>query len=264
MPVSEEKVLKAIKRHEYTTKESVLSAVEKKMQKYMTSVDVNPQYLQTYYALLVTLLAAFSKRIEASVLFDELPAYWTYGIDYQYDEFSLNIEHIKEYYLDDNEEYRSSINDAIYKLVVLKPTSFTVDQYSKFYAVGTGTVRQWIRRGKIRTAYKEGGEWKIPELSPPPSRGYESAQYKWLQGLDNLPDEYAFLADYVLATLYQDRKDKTKYHVLLVAKETFASHNQGSVSSSKNKELLLDAHDREKLELFMIAHPQIKYCGLVI
>ena len=124
-----------------------------------------------------------------------------------------------------------------------------------------GTVRQWIRRGKIRTAYKEGKEWKIPELSPPPSRGYEGAQYKWIYGLDNLPEEYSFLADYVIATFYQDMKDKSKYHVLLVSKETFTSKNPGNVAPTKNQELLLDAKEREKLELFMIAHPQIKYCG---
>ena len=47
--------------------------------------------------------------------------------------------------------------------------------------------------------------------------------------------------------------------MLLVSKETFVGTDKG-----KNKELLLDAKDREKLELFMIAHPQIKYCGTLI
>lgn len=264
MPISEEKVLKAIKSHEHTTKESALKAVKKKMERYMAEADEKPQYPKTYYALMVTLLAAFYEKIKEAVLFEELPDYWIYGFDYQYDEFSLNLEHIKIYNLDEDDEFRSSRLDAVYKLVVIRPASFTVDQYAKFYDVGQGTVRQWIRRGKIRTAYKEGNEWKIPELSPPPSRGYESAQYKWLYGLDNLPEEYAFLADYVIATLYQDIKDKTKYHVLLVSKETFTSDSPGDVAKTKNKELLLDAKEREKLELFMISHPQIKYCGLVI
>lgn len=264
MSASEEKVLEAIRRHECTTKEDVLKKVKKKMEKYMTAAEEEPKYPKSYYALMVTLLAAFYDKIANSVLFEELPNYWIYGFDYQYDEFSLNLEHIKEYKQDEDFEYRSSRLDAVYKLVVIRPASFSVDQYAKFYDVGQGTVRQWIRRGKIRTAYKEGNEWKIPELSPPPSRGYEGAQYKWLYGLDNLPDEYAFLADYVIATFYQDMKDKTKYHILLVSRETFTSENPGDVGKTKNKELLLDAQEREKLELFMISHPQIKYCGLVI
>lgn len=88
--------------------------------------------------------------------------------------------------------------------------------------------------------------------------------YQWINGVDNLPQEYEYLADYVLATFRQDRKDKSKYHVYLVSKETFASDNPGDVAMRKNKELVLNTNDREKLELFMISHPQIKYCGNMI
>ena len=50
--------------------------------------------------------------------------------------------------------------------------------------------------------------------------------------------------------------------MLFVAKETF--YGDDLSGNDKNKELVLDAKEREKLELFMIAHPQIKYCGIVI
>lgn len=153
----------------------------------------------------------------------------------------------------------SSHLDAVYKLISINPNSFSVNEYAQFYKVEQGTVRQWIRRGKIRTAYKEGSEWKIPELTPPPSRGYEGAQYKWIKGVDNLPEEYDYLKNYVIATFYQDIADKSKYYVLFVSRETFIGN-----TVKNNKELLLDAKEREKLELFMIGHPQIKYCGWVI
>ena len=256
--------LEVIRERECTTKAAALKRLKKKIDRYGEEADTNPKYPKTYYALMIVLLNMFYEKIDKAVLFEELPDYWTYGFTFEYDEFSLNLEHIKEYKLDEDNEYRSSRYDAVYKLVTIRPTSFTVDQYAKFYQVEQGTVRQWIRRGKIRTAYKEGSEWKIPELSPPPSRGYEGAQYKWIYGIDNLPEEYNYLSDYVIATFYQDIKDKSKYHVLLVSKETFVSENPGDVASTKNREMLLDAKEREKLELFMISHPQIKYCGLVI
>lgn len=264
MPTSEKEIIEAIRRNECITKEAVLRKLSKKIKKYMSEAEENPKYPKTYYALMVMFLAAFEEKIQNSVLFDNLPDYWVYELEYQYDEFSLNIEHYKEYKLEEDGGFRTGKLDAVYKLISLRPDSFSVEQYAKFYEVEQGTVRQWIRRGKIRTAYKEGSEWKIPQLSPPPSRGYEGAQYKWLNGIDNLPEEYAFLADYVIATFYQDMKDKTKYHVLFVSKETFISDHPEDVSKTKNKELLLSAPEREKLELFMIAHPQIKYCGLVI
>lgn len=255
--------------HEYlrdqmpTTKAAILKKLHKKIEKYAAKVEtaVPEKEQDSYTVLLVAMMMAFAERIEKAVLFEELQDSWVYGLDINYDEFSLNIEHVREVSLNDDREYCSHITDAAYKLVIFNPQMLTVEKYCQLYNAEQGTVRQWIRRGKIRTACKVGNEWKIPILTPLPSRGYEPAQYKWLNGIDaeGLPDEYQFLSDYVLATFYQDSKEKTKFHVLLVSKETFVGTDKG-----KNKELLLDAKDREKLELFMIAHPQIKYCGTLI
>ncbi|OQB53191.1 MAG: hypothetical protein BWX97_00822 [Firmicutes bacterium ADurb.Bin146] len=259
LKLTEEEKLEYLKKIECTTKEDLLKKIEKKIKRYEKEADENLKYPKQYYALMIVTLTAFYEKVKVSVLFDSLPDYWAYYLEYGYDEFSVNLYHMSSFEVDEDMAIRKSKVDAIYKLIVVKPISFTVEQYSKIYEVEQGTVRQWIRRGKLRTAFKAGTEWKIPELTPPPSRGYEGAQYKWINGVDNLPDEYQFLNDYVIATFYQDQKDRSKYHVLLVAKEAFFDENY-----SKNKELLLDAKEREKLELFMIAHPQIKYCGLVI
>ena len=257
-------ILEAIKENECTTKEAALKRLEKKIVHYVREAKENSMHPEQYYALMLIHLELFYKKIQNAVLFEKLPNYWIYDFSYAYDCFSLNLEHINEYKVTDNKEYHSSRCDATYSLVALHPTSLTVDQYARLYEVEQGTVRQWIRRGKIRTAYKEGKEWRIPKLSPPPQKSYEVAQYKWINGVDNLPQEYGYLADYVLATFRQDRKDKSKYHVYLVSKETFASDNPGDVAMRKNKELVLNTNEREKLELFMISHPQIKYCGHMI
>lgn len=259
LALTEEEKLEYLRKIECTTQEDLLKEIEKKIRRYERKSDKNPYFHQKYYSLLIVTLHAFYKKVKNSVLFDQLPDYWAYYFEYNYDEFSVNMYHMDSFEVDEDMVIRKSKVDAIYKLITLSPMSFTVEQYSKLYEVAQGTVRQWIRRGKLRTAYKEGTEWKIPELTPPPSRGYESAQYKWINGIDNLPNEYEYLQKYVIATFYQDQKDRTKYHVLFVSKEAFAYNDL-----SKNKELILDAKEREKLELFMISHPQIKYCGLVI
>ena len=91
-------------------------------------------------------------------------------------------------------------------------------------------------------------------LTVPPSRGYEGAQYIWQELADDIPEEYQYLNNFKLATFYQDRSDREKYHVLLVAKET-----TGHEDLSANRELILDAKEREKLELFMISRPEIRF-----
>ena len=66
--------------------------------------------------------------------------------------------HMTQFEVDEDEEIRNRKIDAAYKLISVKPKSFSVEDYAKFYKVEQGTVRQWIRRGKLRTAYKVGTE----------------------------------------------------------------------------------------------------------
>lgn len=259
LKLTDEEKLEYLRKIECTTQEDLLKRIERKIKKYEKEADENKHYPQKYFALMIVTLSAFYEKVKQSVLFDRLPDYWAYFLEYSYDEFSVNMYHMTAFEVDEDMAIRENHVDAIYKLITIHPMAFTVEQYSQLYDVGQGTVRQWIRRGKLRTAFKEGTEWKIPELTPPPSRGYEGAQYKWINGVENLPEEYQYLSEYVIATFYQDQKDRSKYHVLFVSKEAFMYNDM-----SKNKEILLDAKEREKLELFMIAHPQIKYCGLVI
>ena len=256
---SEEERLSLFKKNENVTKEDVLSRIKQKQNRYKEKIKQNGPHPVEYYSLLYVILEAFYKKVYDAVLFETLPDYWAYYLDYSYDEFSLSLCHVFSYEIDNDGDILWTKVDAAYKLISIRPKSFSPEEYSQFYNVEQGTIRQWIRRGKIRTAYKEGKGWKIPELTPPPAKGYESAQYSWTDKIQDIPKEYEFLNVYVLATFYQDQTKKNIYHVLFVSKETFENNN-----TDKNKELLLTAQEREKLELFMISHPQIKYCGKII
>ena len=50
-------------------------------------------------------------------------------------------------------------------------------------------VRQWIRRGKLRSAVKAGSEWRIPELSEIIGRGYRRGTFHWDDKLSDVPEE---------------------------------------------------------------------------
>ena len=264
MKITKDKLVQLIKEQNNTSKADVIASIDRKREHYLDEMRTTPIYPQNYYQIVLLFLDVFYEKVKGSILFDVLPDRWIYELRYEYDEFSLNIVHIKEYKLDDNLRFKSMRIDETYKLISVNPKGLSVANYAEIYGVGEGTVRQWIRRGKIRTAYKKGKEWVIPALSLPPSRGYESAQYKWSADIEDLTEEYAFLADYVLATFYRDPMDKGKYRVLLVSKETITSDEPGKAAAEKNTELLLDAKSREKLELFLISHPYVRYCGVRI
>ena len=111
-------------------------------------------------------------------------------------------------------------------------------------------VRQWIRRGKIRNAKKRGREWLIPELTELPGRGYQSGVYEWYEYLEDLPEEYEFLRKYTVVIINQNRENKKVYEV------TYAA---GGVRPEKKE---YSEKERERLELFLISHPQIHFIGL--
>mgnify|MGYP002802694782 FL=1 len=138
----------------------------------------------------------------------------------------------------------------ILPLIIIPAKNLTVEEYANMYGVGVGTVRQWIRRGKIRNAKKRGREWLIPELTELPGRGYQSGVYEWYEYLEDLPEEYEFLRKYTVVIINQNRENKKVYEV------TYAA---GGVRPEKKE---YSEKERERLELFLISHPQIHFIGL--
>lgn len=238
------------------TKEAVIESIDRRIANYAEDAKNDHKTPSAFYTMMDTMLQTFKSRIERAVLFEELPDWWVYDYDLDYDQFVLYMEHIECILFDEEAVHDQGWKvDAHYPLVGFSFKTLTASEYAQLYGVGDGTVRQWIRRGKLRTASKIGNEWRIPVLTMPPGRGYDGAQYKWDEEMEDLPDEYAYLNDYKLATFFPDQDDKDKFHVILVSKKTVSCED-----TSENLKLTLDAKEREKLELIMIARPEIRYC----
>ena len=127
----------------------------------------------------------------------------------------------------------------------------SVDEYAKLYEVEQVTVRQWIRRCKLRTVEKAGKEWRISELTDVPKRGFEPAQYRWRAELTDLPVGFEFLNDYIMATLVKsDSGDAFK--VLFT---------DGTGVQSKTRAMELTNEEREKLESYFIANHDVSYAS---
>ncbi len=89
----------------------------------------------------------------------------------------------------------------------------------------------------------------IPELTELPKRGYQSATYFYNGCLDNLPDEFTFLQGYTAVLINASQTQQGMYDVIVAA----GGKNGGSEMHT------LDTKTREKLELFLIAHPDVHY-----
>lgn len=206
-----------------------------------------------YYYTLIELLKRFYSELDNLVLMETLEEFWGYDCDVTYLGVQLNLVH---YYCSEevDELNESSIHcDEVYTLFRVDSKLLTVEEYANRYGVEEVTVRQWIRRGKIRTAIKCGNEWRIPELTDIPPRGWRNATYYWDKELV-LDCEYAYLNDYNALTIIQDEHDKSKYELTIFKRNT----------SLPPKRLVLDVKEKEKFELFCISNPDIHYLEMVM
>lgn len=235
------------KRHA-TTKEEIIERVKRDYKMVMENSKKDSLHSAAYYQKLDELYCQFINKIEDTILFTELEDgwYYNYGIDYSGAE--LWVIHA-DIWGEDEEGNLDYKNDQDFTLIRVKTKMLTVDKYAEVYGVEKGTIRQWIRRGKLRNAVKYGNEWKIPELTDPPRRGYSSASYRWTEELEDLPEEYAFLNQFDLVMFTQSEEDKSIFEI------AFCNMKRGLASKS----IECDAKQREKIEMFMIAHPQISY-----
>lgn len=229
-----------------TTKNDILCKVDWVTNDWRQKSQTDTKHTAAFYGVILDLLDRFSDAIQKAKIFDA-PDWWVYAFNIDSKGITLCLEHYNGYTAYDGENVTPGLMDETFELLKVKSKRLTVEEYAKSYEVEQGTVRQWIRRGKIRTAMKVGNEWRIPELTEPPRRGYFFGQYKWTEHLSDLPEEYAFLDDYSFATFTQENTDHTAFSVFF------------SSDAGEGKLLKCGAKEKEKLELFMISHPLIEF-----
>jgi len=237
------------------TKERLIKRILDDKKVIETRSHTDPIHSGAFYHAVLSLIDEFHQTIENTILPKELEENWVYEIGYNYEGIKLFLVHNdkREYYDEkSNREYDFSFTDQDFTLVIVKAKYLTAEEYAKSRNVGVGTVRQWIRRGKLRTAKKFGNEWRISEISDPPQRGYQSASYTLPNDLYGVPEELKYLKGKNNVTIFRDPNQIDQYYVSLWEDGKEEEKYEG-------EPLIISAAEREKLELFLIGNPDIIY-----
>lgn len=226
-------------------KDDLIQNIEQACAKVMDKAKTDRRHSYAYYETFKKICESLKDKLNETILMECLEPDWSYGWDINYDgDASVYLIHT---------DRGAQIIDQEFVLIKIPTHMLSVEEFAKMHEIEVGTVRQWLRRSKLRTAKKQGGEWQIPEFVDIPGRGYSPANYSWNETLEGLPEEYLYLNKYNKVRIIQSDLDKKKYNV------TFYENWRVRSETLVTDRITLDTKAREKLELLLIAHPQIRY-----
>lgn len=229
------------------TKEDILGSLRLNILTDSWDYGGGREHTEAFRSIRKELAERFLHQIEKTKIFDAPDDYWTYSYEMSSTGMELLLEHCDGCSCNEDRIVTPDSFDETFVLVSVKTKLLSADEYAGRYGIESATVRQWIRRGKIRTAIKYGREWRIPELTDVPDRGYHMGQFKWEDDLADCPEEFSFLKKAQIVTLYQDDKSKGNYIV--------SYHDE----EGNSKHIICSSSEREKIERFLIENPQVKY-----
>lgn len=153
------------------------------------------------------------------------------------------------YYTDVSvEEEKIDFAEAQRHLLLREPAKLlTLEEFANIYSVEVNTVRQWIRRAKIKNAKKTADGWRISELtnvSPYKLQRDQYGLYEFAPTVQVLP-EYDFMKGYTHLQLYPGGRGKPRIIEL--------SSNDKKRDSREMKHV-----DAVKFEYYLISHSEIE------
>ena len=234
-----------------TNKQSVIATLDNASKNVMSEMRNNPQHTLQYYNALSFLLDKVIVEIASRNIFDA-PDGWFYSFEITNKNAAMYIRHVSEIQEDEDGNVVLDIDER-FRLINYPVGLLTVEQFASHSKIEAGTVRQWIRRGKLRNAIKVGGEWRIPEITDPPTRGFTPVRYYNNGQFFFLPKEIgaSFNQHPSVIDIYKSKEEKG-YIVLF-----------DYAPAILPQKLLTDA-EREKIELMLIGNPNITNSASVV
>ena len=234
-----------------TNKQSVIATLDNASKSVVSEMRNTPQHTLQYYNALSFLLDKVIVEIASRNIFDA-PDGWFYSFEVTNKNAALYIRHVSEIQEDEDGNVVFDIDER-FRLINYPVVLLTVEQFASRSKIEAGTVRQWIRRGKLRNAIKVGGEWRIPEITDPPTRGFTPVRYYNNGQFFFLPKEIgaSFNQHPSVIDIYKSKEEKG-YIVLF-----------DYAPAILPQKLLTDA-EREKLELMLIGNPNITNSASVV
>ncbi|MBE6034934.1 MAG: helix-turn-helix domain-containing protein [Clostridiales bacterium] len=241
--------MKGIKELEIFKKGNLLSKeeVQKSFDLYIDYLKNSDEgnFSKEKLSKILELCEKFKIKLDKCMLPRLIDDWWFYEYTLTTDGIELNLMYCQEIEIENGGNY-SMTSTQHSTMLSVKCDYFKVEEYANYYGVTTTTVRQWIRRGKLRSAKKNGRDWIIPSIADKPKRGFESVSYNWEQLPEKILSEFPILKNYESIYIFQDEEDKSRFNCIL-----------GCLTSDNRFRVSITNQEREKLELALISLDEV-------
>lgn len=253
-----EDLLEAFNGTALRTQEDLVMSLEEVIRKIKEESRTDLDHTSAFYRVYQKLVEQFRDEILGKTFPAELEDWWRYEYEVRESGAVLKLSHIDQFDFGPDGTVTEH-TDTTFNLLEVRTKLLTVEEYAQAYGVSVITVRQWIRRGKIRTAVKAGSEWRIPELAECLGRRYGDRTYTRKEYLTDLPEGYAFFNKYDHVTLSQNEDQRDQYIACFVKDyDLSAGESEKEIMRKYYKAIQIGQKEREKLELYLIANPFVE------
>ena len=190
------------------TREDILKSLELFVEH--EKLNEEPAYSNEVVKNRVKLCEKFIAAVKKSKLPVLSELWWYYEYQFLGNSLELNLCQADEIEVE-NDEIRGMTSTVEHTLIKVECDYLTVEQYATMHNVEPVTVRQWIRRGKLRLAKKNGRDWLIPDTEDKPRRGFTSVQYTVENEAHIESDEFPLLSACDSISILQDQDNKSKF-----------------------------------------------------
>ncbi len=236
-----------IYQHIPTTSSSLIKMLNESEKIIVKEMREDPQHSIYYYNALLSLFNRIILDVFKRKIFDA-PNGWYYSLEISNRIASICLKHISSSnYIEDSLNTKTSIEisyDEKFSIINFPVENLSVEDYAKRIKTEPVTIRQWIRRGKLRNAFRIGGEWRIPSISDIPSRGYSAVTYHVNGEWVNLPKAF-FGSGIGIRNIVIEPKGKGFFFI----------HADGNYMSVPSR--LFTDKERIELEQVLLSNPNI-------
>lgn len=194
------------------TREDILESLKLFIEHEKLNQD--PKYSEEVAKNRVDLCEKFHAAVKKSKLPVLTELWWFYEYQFLGNSMELNLCQASDIDVQ-NDELVGMSSTVEHTLIRVECDYLTVEQYAVMHGVKNVTVRQWIRRGKLRHAKKNGRDWLIPDTEEKPRRGFATVQYLVEDKEHIESDEFPMLSASDSISIVQDPDDKHKFYCFL-------------------------------------------------